>query len=301
MKVKINQRIRNFFWFCSGARREILLQCPAFESNKYIGIGATVFFTGLLAALSGAYAFYIAFRSLFGAVVFGLLWGGAIFGLYRPMVSSIKKEVGFRKLLAQSIPRLFLALALTLVIAKPIELRIFQPEIEEILVAEKAAKISQLDQLFRGKIQTVDAKVASIKAETQANFQIRENLYQEYRCECDGTCGTGKIGGGSECERKEAKYRQADEEYQALKAENESLILDLHAEIKTLEQKSQVAQQTLQSQFTEGLMARLSAANQLPFWPSFFISLLIFLIAVAPILSKILIPAGPYDKAIQVQ
>lgn len=292
---------RDFLLFCSGASREVLLQCPDFERNKYAGIGATVLFTGLLAALSGGYALYVAFRSILAALFFALIWGTAIFNLDRLIVSSIRKEAGVRKQIGQSIPRFLLALVLSVVIAKPMEIRIFQPEIEEVLAAEKAAKISQLDQLFRGKIQAVDAKVASIKAETQANFQIRENLYQEYRCECDGTCGTGKIGRGSECERKEAKYRQADEEYQALKAENESLILDLRTEIKTLEQKSQVAQQALQSQFTEGLMARLGAANQLPFWPSFFISLLIFLIEVAPILSKILIPAGPYDKAIQVQ
>lgn len=293
--------LRDFLWFCSGASREVLLQCPDFERNKYAGIGATVLFTGLLAALSGGYALYVAFRSILGALFFALIWGTAIFNLDRLIVSSIRKEAGIRKQIGQSIPRFLLALVLSVVIAKPMEIRIFQPEIEEILATNKAEKIARLEQQFRSKIQAVDAKVASIKAETQANFQIRENLYQEYRCECDGTCGTGKVGRGSECERKEAKYRQADEEYQALKVENESLIKDLRAEIKTLGQKSQVAQQTLKSQFTEGLMARLSAANQLPFWPSFFISLLIFLIEVAPILSKILIPAGPYDKAIQVQ
>ena len=295
------QRIRDFFWFCSGASREILLQCPAFESNKYIGIGATVLFTGLLAALSGAYALYVAFRSLLGAVVFGLIWGSAIFNLDRLIVSSIKKEAGFRKQLTQAIPRLFLALALSLVIAKPMELRIFQPEIEGILSEIKAEKLDRLEQQFLLKIQNIETKIAQIKAETAASFEVRENLYRDYRCECDGTCGTGKIGRGSECERKEAKYQQANREYEDLKAENDALIANLRQEITNVKSQEKFARNELSDRKTDGLVARLSAANRLPFLPSFFIVLLIFIIEITPVFSKLLIDAGPYDKAIQVQ
>ncbi|HEY0175383.1 MAG TPA: DUF4407 domain-containing protein, partial [Pedobacter sp.] len=44
-----------FFWFCSGVHQPTLENHPT-EHNKYVGIGATIFFTGLFAALSGGYA-----------------------------------------------------------------------------------------------------------------------------------------------------------------------------------------------------------------------------------------------------
>ncbi|MBM3426410.1 MAG: DUF4407 domain-containing protein, partial [Bacteroidetes bacterium] len=56
------QVITRFFWFCSGANFAILQKVPT-ESNKYLGIGATVFFTGIFAFLAGFYALYTVFQS----------------------------------------------------------------------------------------------------------------------------------------------------------------------------------------------------------------------------------------------
>ena len=53
--------ITRFFWFCSGANFAILKRTPT-ESNKYVGIGATVFFTGVLAALAAGYALFSVFQ-----------------------------------------------------------------------------------------------------------------------------------------------------------------------------------------------------------------------------------------------
>ena len=48
--------LKDFFWFCAGANHSLLRRCPT-ETSKFTGIGAAVFFTGLLAAFSGGYAF----------------------------------------------------------------------------------------------------------------------------------------------------------------------------------------------------------------------------------------------------
>ena len=84
--------VKEFFWFCSGASPELLNRCPT-ESNKYIGIGATVLFTGIFAALAGGYALYTVFDSYIPAIIFGILWGTMIFNLDRYIVSSMKKEL----------------------------------------------------------------------------------------------------------------------------------------------------------------------------------------------------------------
>ena len=119
--------LRNFFWFCSGANQNLLKRCPT-ESSKYVGIGATVFFTGVLAAISAGYALYTVFESFWGSFFFGLVWGGMIFNLDRFIVCSMKKRGNFWQEFKVAVPRLFLAILLALVISKPLELKIFEKE-----------------------------------------------------------------------------------------------------------------------------------------------------------------------------
>jgi hypothetical protein len=88
------KKITRFFWFCSGAHIGTLKKYPI-EHNKYVGIGATIFFTALFASLSGGYAMYFVFSgSAFAvgfAILFGMIWGFAIFNMDRYIVSSINK------------------------------------------------------------------------------------------------------------------------------------------------------------------------------------------------------------------
>ena len=80
-------KITKFLWWCAGADRQILLQCPMADRVKYAGIGGIVFCTGLLAAFSGGYAFYTIFSpkgdavnqdptdlpSVIGSMLFGIV------------------------------------------------------------------------------------------------------------------------------------------------------------------------------------------------------------------------------------
>jgi glycerol-3-phosphate acyltransferase PlsY len=126
--------ISRFFWFCSGVHQATLDKHPT-EHNKYIGIGATIFFTGLFAALSGGYAMYFVFKGGDGAIwfalFFGLLWGLAIFNMDRYIVSSIDKNASSRKQILQATPRILLAIMIGMVISRPLELKIFDKEIKD--------------------------------------------------------------------------------------------------------------------------------------------------------------------------
>ena len=115
-----------FFLFCSAADVELLNKCPNSEVNKYAGVGATVFFTGILACASGGYALFTAFDSIFLSVILGILWGSLVFNLDRFLVSTIKKSRGKFQEVVQITPRLLLAVLLSLVISVPLELKIFE-------------------------------------------------------------------------------------------------------------------------------------------------------------------------------
>ena len=101
--------IRRFFVLCSGADRALLDTCSDGEQNKYAGIGATVFFTALMAFIAAAYALYTVFETIYAAVFFGLIWGLLIFNLDRFIVSTIKKRNSFKSEFIQATPRIVLA------------------------------------------------------------------------------------------------------------------------------------------------------------------------------------------------
>ena len=181
-----------FFWHCSGADMELLKKCPT-ESSKYVGIGATIFFTGLFAALSGAYALYTVFDSVLASIVFGLVWGLMIFNLDRYIVSSMRKEGRFVREFTLAIPRIILAVIISIVIAKPLEIKVFDKEIQpELVVMEQESYARQEQQLrarFDPSLDSLKAAVQDLKTEIIAKSQKRDELLRLAQEEADGTGG----------------------------------------------------------------------------------------------------------------
>lgn len=68
------KNMEQFFLYCSSIEAAILDKCPT-DKNKYVGIGATIFFTGLMAFFSSGYALFTVFDSIWAAAAFGLVWG----------------------------------------------------------------------------------------------------------------------------------------------------------------------------------------------------------------------------------
>ena len=141
---KISDKVRHFFWQCSGVNIPLLKKCPN-DYNRYSNIGATIFFTALLAWVSMGYALNSVFKSLTPSVLFGFIWCLMIFTLDRTIVSSMQKpsqEVTYkqfefwRESLFAGI-RLGVAIIISLVIMKPLEIKIFEDRL--------AAEIKNMD------------------------------------------------------------------------------------------------------------------------------------------------------------
>jgi hypothetical protein len=288
-----------FFIWCSAADIELLKRCPQSEMNKYAGVGATVFFTGMLAFLSGGYALFTVFKSVWLGVLIGLFWGSLVFNLDRFIVSTIKKSEKKFGQWKQMLPRLILAVFLSLVISKPLELKIFEQEIDEVLYYTGNEKVNELDELYQGRVADKEAQIITCRNTIAKMFDQREQYYEDYKCECEGTCGTGKPGLGTECRRKKAKYEQFDIEYQETKSQNDALIANVYKEIEALQEEYEENKAELQNSFADGLMARIEAANTLPRSTSLAVVLLLVCIEIAPIFTKMLSPYGPYDHLLK--
>src|SRR6201986_642785 len=180
------KRITRFFWFCSGAHVGTLKKYPI-EHNKYVGIGATIFFTALFASMSGGYAMYFVFNgSPFAggfAILFGLIWGLAIFNMDRYIVSSINKEGTTNQQLFQPSPRILLAIMRGVVISRPLELTIFDKEIRQKLktayLKGQHRKIDTLQKTYEQKYTMELAKRGELKKEKDSlEKDINRSRYQ---------------------------------------------------------------------------------------------------------------------------
>ncbi len=293
--------LHHFFIFCSGADADILATCSKGERNKYVGIGATVFFTAVMAFIASGYALYTVFDNIYTSIFFGFIWGLLIFNLDRYIVSTIKKRDSFKNELLQAAPRIVLAVIIAVVISKPLEMKIFEKEIDQVLLEEKnAMTLANKEQLalqYTPTVEALEQDIRTLKDEISAKEAETNALYDTYISEAEGTAGTGILGKGPVYKEKREKHDAYLAELSALKITNGEKIIALENQIAALGQdyeKAVIDSQPIIDGF-DGLMARINALGKLPWFPSFFIFLLFLAIETAPILVKLLAPKGEYD------
>ena len=293
--------LKQFFITCSGADKQIINSCANGEQNKYAGIGATVFFTALLAWIAAAYALYTVFDNVYLATFFGLIWGLLIFNLDRFIVSTIRKRDKFGQELLQATPRIILAVIIAIVISKPLEIKIFEKEINAAILKEKnqmaIANKKQVSDFFKTDLDKNKAKTDSLQSEINRKEKEVKSLYDSFITEAEGTAGTKKMGKGPIYKEKRAQYDAALTQLDTLRKHNQQKIAENDKLGKTLQtgldKKVDDTQPVIDG--FDGLMARINALGTLPFLPSLFIMLLFLAIETSPIIAKLLSPKGEYD------
>lgn len=315
--------ISRFFWFCSGAHISTLEKHPT-EHNKYLGIGATIFFTGLFAALSGGYAMYFVFKGDTAAVLFalffGLIWGLAIFNMDRYIVASINKSASTNQQILQATPRILLAIMIGLVISRPLELKIFDKEIKERLkvsyLNNQRSKIDTLNASFGNKYKIELGKLSDVKAERDSLASAIKADRQKLNFEIFGnkTLETsGVMGYGPYAKRKEAELKQREQNLDTLTADVRALekFVDGRKQFDGLMTEKLYTSKQLDSLSNiAGFADRNWALGQLSFNTDgtrdvntslavTFIGLLFIFFECLPVFVKLMSARGPYDHSIQ--
>ncbi|MDI9310793.1 MAG: DUF4407 domain-containing protein [Limnohabitans sp.] len=293
--------LKRFFILCSGADSELLDSCSEGEQTKYVGIGATVFFTAVMAFLASAYALFTVFDNPYYAVAFGVVWALLIFNLDRFIVSTIRKRDNLWAEFLQASPRIILAMIIAVVISKPLEIKIFEKEINTVLLKEKNAMAiankNQVTNYFKSDVAKNQSEIDSLKSSIKAKEKQVSDLYQSYITEAEGTTGTKKMGKGPIYKEKREAHDLALRQLDSLKASSAKVIAEKEAKAKTLQADldKKVADTKPIIDSFDGLMARINALGKLPWLPSFFIMLLFLAIETSPIIAKMLSPKGEYD------
>ena len=197
--------LNEFLWICAGANRKILRQCPT-DYSKYAGTGGTIFFTAIMAAISGGYAISFVFQEapLCVPLGFGLIWGLMIFNLDRFMVNTMYsdgKHTISKEEFYGGLPRIILAIFLGIVISTPLEIRVFQDKIKSQLIIDQgkvgddvrkahdllyqqykdiedqiATRNNQLTDLRAGKLDGTSSRIADKEKELK---EAEDRLYNE--------------------------------------------------------------------------------------------------------------------------
>jgi hypothetical protein len=304
------QRLTNFFWLCSGADIATLKKCPT-EKSKYAGIGATVFFTGLFAALAAGYALYTVFDSIMISSIAGILWGLLIFNLDRFIVSSMRKEGKLSRELWMALPRIVLAVLISIVIAKPLELKIFEKEINSELIMmnleEQSKKEDEIKLKYAPLQDSLKSEINALKTEVTNKTQVRDELVRMAQEEADGTGGSRKKNLGPIYKVKKANADAAEKELRQLIEKNEVQIAQLEKRILSNDSTVLAQISSLEEAKLNGPAARIEAMSRLTgqnasmWWAEWFIILLFIALETSPVFVKLLSGKGPYDNLIKIE
>jgi hypothetical protein len=278
------QKLYKFFLWSSGADLEILKKSPT-DVNKYFGIGGTIIFTSLMACFAGGYAFFTAFKNPMLSVFFGIFWGALIFNLDRYIVSTFgvgdgKKTISKQELI-EAAPRLVMAMLLGFVIATPLELKLFEREINAEISTQIA--ITNNTIIKSGENDPILTRLKEERTDLETNIKNRNKLIEVKRTfweiankDKNDEWNLGKFSGKKGKGGYYEDLKKVADEAETAYISNKNIFTDLnkkdyktidgiHTKIKARESltRSEIEnQKTIQAQ-NDGLIARLKALDNL--------------------------------------
>ena len=298
---------------CSGGNIHILKKTPS-EWNKFSGIGGIVLFTAVFASLSAGYALFTVFDNFLAAYGFGILWGLMIFNLDRYIVSSIKKTGTWGNQILMTIPRLLLAGFLGIIISKPLELKIFEKEVNKQLNTIIQRNKTELQKEMNGRILQQSGPFETEKNQILTKLADYQKSYDSASVELEkeilgkqSSLTSGKVGYGTNAKRKselKEQRRQDLENYQKQIAPRltylDTQILKVHTNIETERNKTEKFEDKY-----NGFAARLQALDELGknsaiiATAAAFIMGLFITLEISPVLIKLISSVGPYDYLLE--
>ena len=269
------------------------------------------YFSPASSRLAGSYALYTVFDNAWIAAALGLFWGLMIFNLDRYIVSSMRKEGSIARELFTASPRIILAVLISLVIAKPLEMKIFEKEIESELVIMEQQTYTEQENEIRTRFQPdqdrLKSEITLLKNEILGQTKSRDELDRIAREEADGTGGSKRVNAGPIYKIKKADAARANLELEQLIAKNDPLIQNKLAGIEKNDSALAVALTSLVHQKIDGPAMRMEALSRLIvesdaiWWSNFFIVLLFIAVETAPVFVKLISPSGPYDHLLKIE
>jgi len=326
-------KFTKFLWDCAGADIDLLENhCPPSDHSKYSGLGGIVLATGLLATLSGGYAFYTIFSpkgdaisdtihfwpiliSIFG----GVIWGLIIFNLDRFIISSTGKGDGKEDIswseFKNAIPRILMAVIIGITMSAPLEVRILQSEINAELQSKQNAYLEKLnnetDSIFNKKsalyLDNLNKTEKTI-ADKAAYFETRRlELVEQMKqldLEAAGKTANGVAGMGpayrskkENLDKLEAERKQAEGQFIPESNRLRMLAESNRAKLSSIEKEREESKKIneVRKDQLDGLLERIHISHEIGGLVPWMIMFLLLAIETGPVFFKLMMIRGAYD------
>lgn len=289
-----------FLWWCAGADKDILKYSSYADHVKYVGIGGIVLATGILASLSMFFAINYIFNDVKIAISVGLLWGAIIFNLDRFIVSSTGKGDGEDSIspteLKNASPRILMAVLLGFTISAPLEVYIFQKEIDKQFFVkdldEQRKEKKKIEESYNNQSDVIRWKEEIRKIQQNIDELNTEaaGLRAQVQWESKSTNG----GCHRACE--DAKEQASIIEEKSAKKVLEKKQLELRLKEQEDNRDTSISHLAIQNK-NHGLLDRIIALESIPgsSLPAWMIRLMFVFIEIAPVLLKLMLIKSPYD------
>jgi hypothetical protein len=333
--------IMRFLWKCAGGDRYLLERATYSDQIKYMCLGGIVFATGAMAALAGGYAFFTIFSPRGSAIetenyfyvlkkivngkeilvdvtnwkliittilsiFFGVIWGLIIFNIDRFIVTSTGKGDGTEKItsdeIKSAIPRIIMGMIIAITISKPIEIRMFQSEINTALYQrqlklQKEYEISTRKN-FEDRLKDLGNENNEIQERVNdyiRKINIKDSLYNVETSSGQGgrIKGEGPVAKALKVERERLKS-----ELTLFTNNNKEKINDIERRRKEINNDltDALKQNKKVSSGLDGLVERIKLAHEVAGWTiTIFIMLLFMAIELTPIFFKLMLTKSTYD------
>lgn len=312
-------KIMRFLWKCAGGDRYILERATYSDQIKYMCLGGIVFATGAMAGLAGGYAFYTIFSPKGSAVedvvdfptvilsaIFGLIWGLMIFNIDRFIVTSTGKGDGTEKItwdeFKSAIPRIIMGAIIAITISKPIEIRMFQTEINNKLYEKQLELQKEFEKKttanFEERLKVVEGDLGEVGKQRQDLISRIKIAEQAYTDNLMGKANGIGAGNGPLSKALKSQIDALNKELDRFDQQNGDKINDADKKRKEIlaEKEKVLATNVKVAQGLDGLLERIKLAHEVAgFWITLFITLLFMAIELTPIFFKLMLNKTPYD------
>lgn len=305
---------------CSAAVDDVLArpECRG-DATRYAMVGGFVLLTACFAFISGTFALYTGFRNLPLALPIGMLWAVMIFTIDRYVVSGIRKAdteqmSPIQRLRTRTaewitvLPRMLLAAVISFVVATPLEIKFFEPEINAQISRTNQERLQQATTVANARFPEIEALAAENRRREADIVKAREKYESIYDLAVREGAGQGltkNSGDGPVYKDLKKRAEIAHGLWKDIERNNRAMIATNMKSIDDLRSKRS-AQLLINAQTiaaSDGFLARYSALGKLAEDDHVravkrFMTLLFLVLELTPVLMKMMIRRGSYDEII---
>ena len=303
---RLSLNLRDWPYIAAAVSPPVVRECPKSDQVWFGALGITMLLLGVLAAVGMGLSVYQFTSSLPLAFLAGSFWGGLIVAVDRLLVAAMDKFEAAWKSWLKAVPRVGMILALGIIISHTIIQWMFASDINRVLLEDKQAMVSRLNNDSLEAQKTLQNRIAEINQQLTPLDKELADLNQRYAREVLGDKGaefSGQSGIGPVAQAVQKAIDDANARKRALLEEKTQLEKAIKETQQEILQNNQKNKATLEA--PAGMLDRARAVDtlceknpqaRLIYWAML---LALLLIESIPIMSKLLGAPREYDYRIR--